>query len=211
MAMQQLKATIRGAAPMILKNGWTANPLNKFAMAVKEITSKKDKTEADHILLGNIEWLGCWYYADNAIEFAVGANQVIVGDYGELILPTTVLWGMIVNGAKKNKLGQLFKSGVFIQDDVPLEFKGKRGMSEMMADESLRIVTIERVGTARVVRTRPYLKEWSVTPTINYDDTVVNKAQIEQALEVAGRLVGLCERRPSFGRFTVEFANARGK
>jgi len=200
---------LTGAAPLILKNGWTANPLNKFALAMKEITSKKNKTEADHILLANVEWLGCWYYEDNQVEFAVGSNNVIIGDHGGLILPTTVIWGMIVNGAKKNKLGNQFKSGVFINADCSLDFEGKKDLSAMMADDNFRIVTIERVGTARVVRTRPYLKKWSVSPVINYDDTVVNRAQIDQALEVAGRLVGLCERRPSFGRFTYESLNGR--
>jgi hypothetical protein len=204
MAIQQLKVKLTGAAPLILHNGWLANPLGKFSRAIKEITSKKNKTDADHILLANLEWLACWYYQDGQIEFAVGSNEVIAGDHGELMMPSTVLWAMLVNGAKKNKLGNQFKSGVFVERDAILEFEGKADIGSMMADENFRIVTLEKVQASRVVRTRPYIKKWSVTFAVTYDDTVVNKSQIDQALEVGGRLIGLCERRPSYGRFTYE-------
>lgn len=204
MALQQLKTKLTGAAQLILKNGWTANPLNKFARAIKEITSKKNKTEADYVLIGNLEWLASWYYQNGKIDFAVNANDVAVGDHGELILTREVLWAMLVNGAKKNKLGMSFKSGVFVHEDAPLDFTGKTDLAAMIADENFRIVTLERVGPAKVVRTRPYIKQWSVTFSVHYDDTVVNKAQIEQSLDMGGRLVGLCERRPSYGRFTYE-------
>ncbi len=204
MALQQLKIKLTGAASLILHNGWLANPLGKFSRAIKEITSKKNKTEADHILIANLEWLACWYYEDGQIEFALSSNEVVAGDHGELILPREVLWAMLVNGAKKNKLGMQFKSGVFVERDAPLEFNGKADMASMMADANFRIVTLEKVGTAKVVRTRPYIKQWSVTFIATYDDTVVNKSHIEQSLDMGGRLVGLCERRPSYGRFTYE-------
>lgn len=177
---------------------------NRFARALKEVTSKRSKTDADHELIGNIEWLGGWYYKDGACEFAVGSNEVIVGDHGALILRFDIIWAMLVNSAKKNKLGNQFKAGVFVDNDVDLEFEGKRDLMSMMADDNLRIVTPEKVGTAKVMRTRPYLKKWQVSPIINYDDTVVNKSQIEQALEIGGRIIGLCERRPSYGRFACE-------
>lgn len=204
MAIQQLKVKLTGAAPLILHNGWLANPLGKFTRAIKEITSKKNKTDADHILLANLEWLGCWYYQDGQIEFAVGSNEVIAGDHGELVLPSTVIWAALVNGAKKNKLGNQFKSGVFVECDAVLDFEGKADIASMMANESFRIVTLEKVQTSRVMRTRPYIKKWSSAFNVTFDDTVVNKSQIDQALEVGGRLVGLCERRPSYGRFTYE-------
>lgn len=204
MAIQQMKIKLTGAASLILHNGWLANPLNKFARAIKEITSKKNKTDADHALIANLEWLGSWYYQDGQAEFALGSNQVVMGDHGELIIPARLPWAMLVNGAKKNRLGNEFKSTLIIERDASLEFEGKSDMASMMADENFRIVTLEKVKTSKVVRTRPYIKKWSVTFAITYDDTVVNRSQIDQSLEISGRLVGLCEQRPSYGRFSYE-------
>lgn len=173
---------------------------------MKKLTSKKNKTDGDHALIADVEWLASWYYAGDQMEFAINNNGVAVGDYGELILPAHVLDPVLVNGAKKNKLGKQFQSGVWVEGDATLDFDLKATMSKMMANPNLRLVTLERVGTAKIVRTRPYLKNWRASFVVNYDDTVVDLPQIEQALDAAGRLVGACERRPRYGRFSYELS-----
>ncbi len=119
-----------------------------------------------------------------------------------MILPGHVVDAVLVNGAKKNKLGMQFKSGVFVDGDADLIIEPQKSIDALMLDQNFRMQSLETVNKARVVRTRPYLKQWQAAMLINFDDTVVNRAQIEQALEIAGRLVGCCERRPKFGRFT---------
>ena len=125
------------------------------------------------------------------VEFAYPSQTAIV--------PANIA---LVNGAKKNKLGMQFKSGVFVDGDADLIIEPQKSIDALMLDQNFRMQSLETVNKARVVRTRPYLKQWQAAMLINFDDTVVNRAQIEQALEIAGRLVGCCERRPKFGRFT---------
>lgn len=173
---------------------------------MKELTSKRSKTDSDYEMIANLEWLSCWYYEDGLIELALNknGNSIVIGEHGKLVIPAYVLDSLIVNGAKKNKLGMQFKSGVFVESDADLILEPQKSLSEMFADKNFRLTTLETVNKAKVVRTRPYMKNWKAKFAVNYDDTVVNAGQIEQSLEMAGRLVGLCERRPRYGRFTYE-------
>lgn len=204
MALKQLRVKLTGVSSLILHNGQMANPLNPFAKELKKLTGKRNKTDADLALIADLEWLSCWYYEDNQCDIAVGSNEILVGDYGRLVIPAHVLDATLINGAKKNKLGMQFKSGVFVDGDAELQIEPKKNLIEMQADKNFRFVSLETVQRARVVRTRPYLKNWSLPIDINYEDTIVDQAQIEQALDVSGRVVGLCERRPRHGRFTSE-------
>lgn len=188
-----------------------ASPLNPMAKKMKELTSKRNKTDADYELIANVEWLAGWY-TDGPIDIATDRNNLAIGDHGDLIIPDYILDAMMVNGAKKNKLGMQFKSGVFVDGDGELIFEGKNdGLDKLMSNPNYRLQTLETVNKARVLRTRPYLKQWQVRFTVIYDDTVVDRAAVEQSIEVAGRLVGLCERRPRLGRFTYAVENGKRK
>jgi hypothetical protein len=183
-----------------------------MAKQMKELTSKRNKTDADYKLIADVEWLAGWYLEPDQIEYAINGNDIALGDHGKPIIPGYILDAMMVNGAKKNKLGMQFKSGVFVDGDGELLFESKKdGLDKLMSNPNFRLQTLETVGKARVVRTRPYLKQWQVRFTANYDDTVVNLPAVEQSIEVAGRLVGLCERRPRLGRFTYAVENGKRK
>ena len=57
-----------------------------------------------------------------------------------------------------------------------------------------------------VLRTRPIFPVWELTFTLNYAEDVVNIDQIKQVVEDGGRLVGLCDWKPKFGRYElIEF------
>jgi hypothetical protein len=43
-----LSLTIVGTAPLLMHNGQTADPLNKYAKMLKSVSGKRKKTEADH-------------------------------------------------------------------------------------------------------------------------------------------------------------------
>ena len=90
MSYKTIDFHIRGVAPLLMHNGQLANPMNKFAKAMKAVTSKRKKTDEDHIELARLEFLG-GLYAD---------------DQGRAVLPGEVIEGTIVAGAKKTKKGK---------------------------------------------------------------------------------------------------------
>jgi len=63
-----------------------------------------------------------------------------------------------------------------------------------------------RVQRNRVMRTRPIFRDWAVSFTVTFNDSLLNPADITNLLSYAGENVGLCEWRPNFGRFIVETA-----
>lgn len=186
--LQEISVSIVGVAPLIMHNGQTCDPLNKFAKAMKEITGKRKKTEEDHGELSRIEWMAGLY----------------VNDLQRLILPSDVLDASIVEGAKKSKLGKQFKSAVFVPYDAELDI-GKKSytIEDLWKDENHRDIRGVRVGTSRVMRTRPIFRKWAATFAVQFDDEQVNLADVQRAIRDCGVQVGLCDYRPKYGRFEM--------
>ena len=61
-----------------------------------------------------------------------------------------------------------------------------------------------KIGAQQVLRTRPVFHDWSVVMKIIIDEQVFDERTMISIIEDAGRFVGLCEKRPRLGRFTVE-------
>lgn len=192
MAWQKITFKLSSSAPIILHNGQTADPLNKWSRAIKKISSKRAKTDADYEEMARLEFLaGLYMNADGPI------------------LPANMIDAMIVAGAKKSKEGQLAKSGCFCIDHARLEYDGPRNVEALWGDENFHFSAIVKVGMARVSRMRPIFREWSALLTLNIEETTINATRVEEWLRVAGTQVGLGDWRPQYGRFTVEKVNGK--
>lgn len=187
MALQSMQVVIRGISPLLMHNGQTADPLNKFSKQMKAITGKRKKTEEDYAEMSKIEWHAGLY----------------VDKDGDLIIPSTLIEASIQDGAKKSKLGKAFKSAVFINDDAKLDIGTKKKASELWGDDQYRDVRGVRVGQSRVMRTRPVFNQWKCSFVLHFDDEQVNEADVVRAMEDAGSKSGLGDFRPRFGRFEI--------
>ena len=184
MAWQEVTYQITGIAPLIMHNGQTADPLNRFAKEMKRISGKRKKTEADYEAMGRIEFEAGLYMGKNGP-----------------IIPAPNIDSMIVAAAKKHREGPLSKSGVFTKSHMVLKYDGPRTISELWEDERFRNVSIVRVSMARIARTRPYFADWAGDLIVNYEDTVLNQAQLDEWMLTAGNVIGLGDWRPQHGRF----------
>jgi hypothetical protein len=171
-----------------MHSGQLADPMNGFTKALKKVSGKRMKTEADFEELARIEYLGGLY---------VGAD-------GEPIIPADAIEAMLVEAFKKSKQGKTAKAGVYVTKDAKLQYTGPKTPDTLWADPKHRFVKAVRVGTAKVMRTRPIFPEWSAEIEVHYLDDVIDKSAVADAVNVAGRLVGLLEWRPKFGRFDAK-------
>ena len=189
MALQQLEITIEGVSPLLMHNGQTADPLNKFSKELKAVSSKRKKTDEDYAEMSRIEWHAGLY----------------VNRDGFLVIPSEILEASIGDGAKKSKLGKAFKSAVFVDQDAILDIGigPKKKAIDLWGDDQYRDVRGVRVGQARIMRTRPIFTNWKAKFVVNYDDEQVNESEVVRALEDAGSKSGLCDNRPKYGRFRV--------
>ncbi len=187
MNWQELSYRLTSVAPMIMHNGQTADPLNKYAKMLKQVSSKRSKTESDYEEMARIEFVAGLYMNGN----------------GPMI-PQSNVEAMLINAAKKSKEGVLAKSAVFCTESSDLEYNGPRSEVELWQTEGHRFSALVRVGTARVARMRPIFPEWAATVNLQVDLDQVNAARIDDWMKTAGQIIGLGDWRPQYGRFTAK-------
>lgn len=161
--------------------------MDYYAKQMKAVSSKRKKTDADFEQLAKLEFLGSLY----------------VNKEGRPVFPMEGVEAILVAGAKKSKEGTAAKAGVFCTSNALLDYKGPKTAEALWEDESFRLQVPVKVGTSRVVRTRPIFHEWSCTIELNYNSSICNEEQIFGWLKVAGEQCGAFDWRPKYGRFTV--------
>ncbi len=180
---------IEGVSPLLMHNGQLANPLNPLVKEMKQITGIRKKTDEHHLEL-------------QRLEFRAG---LYLNEAGQVIVPSEVIESCLVEGAKKAKLGKAFKSSVTVTEDAVLEYGPKLTVDQLWEqNETYADVRGVKVGQSRVMRTRPIFRDWSLVFAVMFDAEQINLEQLSQAVEDAGRIVGLCDYRPKFGRFQVK-------
>ena len=190
MAWQAVEYRLKSSAPLIMHNGQTADPTNRWAKLLKQISSKRKKTDADFEEMARIEFLAALY----------------MGPEGPII-PTKVIDGLVLRAAQKSKEGPIAKSACFCLEHARLEYEGPRTADDLWANEGFRFSALVRVQSARVMRMRPIFNEWSATIRLNFEDTLVDLSRIDEWMRVAGTQIGIGDWRPQNGRFTVERLN----
>ena len=191
--LPEIKIHMQGVSPLLCHNGQTADPRNTYAKAMKAVSSKRKKTDADFDELARLEWLaGIYRSAD------------------DLVIPDYVIESAMIAGAKKSKRGPQAKCGLFFTQHALLEFDGKPGeinddtLAAMFDSGGFTHTIGVRVGMAKVMRTRPIFRNWSCIAMAQYDPDVLNLRDIEEIAADAGKLVGIGDWRPKHGRFLAE-------
>jgi len=162
------------------------DPLNPYTKEMKEVSGKRKKTDDDYAAMARIEWEAGLY----------------LDKQERVVWPGINLERMILDAAKKVKLGVLVKSALIVPSDAILEADYPKDLEKRF--ESCRISSKVRVGQASIMRTRPIFENWGLTFGILYNEDLINRRDLEQILEIAGAQVGLGDWRPRFGRFVVE-------
>lgn len=173
---------------MIHHNAQLANPMNKFSKEMKKYTSKRKKTDDDYFAIAQIEFLGgLWRNAKN--EPCVPAHAVIAA---------------IRDGLKQRKKGLDGLRALQCFDDARLIYDGPRKPELLWEEERFRFQTMETSSGGKVLRTRPIFHQWELKFTVSFYVDVLDRADIETALQVLGDMLGIGDRRPTHGRFDVE-------
>jgi len=157
---------------------------------MKEISSKRKKVDADYEEMARLEWLGSLYLYN-----------------GEPCIPGYVLEGALIGkggAARKQREGKQAAAGLFVLDDCPLEYDGPRDPHELWKWEEFRLIRLVSVNTSKVVRTRPFFKEWAANVEVTYNPDFVNADSVRLWMDIAGHEVGIMDWRPRSGLFSVE-------
>jgi hypothetical protein len=194
MDKQTIRFRLTGIAPLLMHNGRLANPFDPFAQKMKEITSKRKKTEADQMALFRIEWEGGLYWSEETGPHIPGPN----------------LESMVNDGARPTKQGQeVLRGSVVVEDKCPLLNTGWPKSKDLDAVYDMhKFVDIRNIvnpsTNGRSMRCRPLFREWAVEFTLAFDPEVLNEKDCKMFVITAGKQKGLCDGKPRFGRFAAE-------
>jgi hypothetical protein len=190
---QALNVHIKGILPTLMHNGRLRDPRYHWTRLIKPISSKRKRTDAEDEQLWQYEWKGGLYVMK-------GEDN---DDGGPPCWPGDNIFACLRDGAKKHNNGKKVESGVQCHEPFPLIYKGPKTRKALWEDGNFVDLRMATVQTQKVMRCRPIFPEWELKFTLHYLDKVINKKEIEQALEQAGLLIGLSDWRRRFGLFNV--------
>lgn len=186
--MKRIQFILTSESPLLLHNGQTCDPMNSFSKMLKQISSKRDKTDADFEEMARIEWYASLYLSN-----------------GKICLPDEVIEAALIGGAKKFKAGKQAQAGLFATHHAILEFDGSDlDIDELWKRDTNRYTRGARIGTSKVMRTRFRVDEWKAKIEVAYDPGLFNEDKVIEILGVTGAIVGIGDWRPKFGRFRSE-------
>lgn len=210
--MRDIVIKVTGRTELLMHNSRLANPMDP---ATKELSAayaewKRRKTDDAFEELSRVEWSGSMYYFE--------ADDTLIGPYWS----TDAFHACLKNaGAKIVKKGRTtFKNFVAAalipgESDInPLTYRGfkpgepaPRQLEALWADGNYRDIRPVRVGSSKVMRTRPKFQNWRFEVPFQLDTEILDIADLNRILVVAGQIVGLGDWRPEKsgrrGRFTA--------
>lgn len=203
--METVKIRVEGKVPLLMHSNQMANPLNVYSRAIKPLTGKRKKTDADHLEISRIEWEAGLYFDEE----------------GSVCIPAEVIEATLRNAARKTKNGKLIEEGVRVEEnfcklDYPNNgFKRKSfpATTEAIPSKELdrmyekhydcRLAKVKGSG-GTVLRTRPRFDKWGFEFTLMYDENIISQRTLLEVVAVAGERIGFCDYRPRYGLFNAK-------
>lgn len=190
--MKILQIEITGIAPLLMHSDLYSNPLHPLTKEHKKLTAKRKKTDEDHEAIAMSEWRGGLYW-DNDIGLHIPGENI-----------DSCIWA----AAKLQKLGTHYKRGAFVIDDkCPLKIDDNIGndINKLIKRyEKYSLAKSVVVSRARIMRVRPFFKQWSTTCQLSLNPEVLSPDELIKAISDAGQFIGLCDWRPRYGRFDAD-------
>lgn len=185
--MDTVKIKVSGRS-LILKSDRSVDPLDPEVKKLRELTSKRKKTDEDMHAIARQEWDLALYWSE--------ANGVFV--------PAWNLQRSILEGGRMNRLGAAIDRAVqILEDELPLKYSGPKTKDELWAKGYVHKCSVG-IGDKRTMRYRPHFRNWSLTTTVHYEPSVIDREALLLAAQNAGAFIGLGDYRPRFGRYEVE-------
>ncbi len=185
--------TIQGTTQMFMHSIQMLNPMNPIKRMLDAKLKELNKAKGNEALIlevQRLEWFGGLYYDEK------------LGPY----IPAINVESCIRDGAKSTKNGKdVTRHLVILDDRIPLQYKGPRGVDELWEAGTFFDVRGAKVGKgSKVNRCRPlFPADWSLTFTVRFSEQKFNNEQVIGFIKIAGAEVGLGDYRPRFGKFEM--------
>jgi hypothetical protein len=207
--MRRFTIHVKGTTDLIMHNGRLANPVDGSTKELGEAHHEyqKNKTDENFYAMARAEFMGGLYYHE--------ADGTVIGPYW----PSDNLHTALKKAGAKVKRGRSslknpVAAAVMWDSEInPLGYgrtpddRGPRTAEELWKDESYRFIKGVKVGTSKVMRTRPIFRNWSFSASGKLDTEILDMDDLIAVANTAGQLIGLGDWRPEkggiYGRFVA--------
>lgn len=186
--MLSMSLRLTGTRALLMHHGRLADPRHEVTRAIRDLGREK-QTAATREKRQKLEWLG-GLYTDHK-------QQIIIME--DMVLGAGVEGAAYIRRQKEMRAAVLGAAPYW-----PLEYEGPKGLEELYASGKFLDYRGVRTSQGRVMRTRPRFDEWSIAITVLVDESILDPRDVLDAFSHAGRLVGIGDFRPRYGRFQVE-------
>ena len=174
-----------GGSPLVMHNERLADPLDDYVREIAQYSKKRSKTEADHLEIARLEFLGGMYTNNNGP-----------------CLPSWNVLRCLQDGAKRHKKGLDVLRGITpLVDSVDLDYDGPRDLDVLWKEGGFSLRKSVGIQRSRTMRTRPIFIDWQLALNVEVDSTVWDLDTLRHVWRDAGVYAGLGEMRPVYGRF----------
>jgi len=191
-----LEIFIEGVTPLILNNARRASPLDKYNKLIKQITSKRKKTDDDYEEILKLQWEASLYWDDK-----LGVH-----------MPWENMYSMLLKAAKKHKLGTKMAAFDFSKNFIgfPIDFPNSKNLEKLRADPENKLVKLVNVQRSKTLTCRSIFKEWSMSFNFDVNVSLIDLNDVKTIIATAAEEVGMGEWRASaptpgpYGKFTIK-------
>jgi hypothetical protein len=190
MSVEHMSLLLTGERPLLMNSSAKADPLNPSKIELDRMTSKRDKTIADHEHIAKLEWYaGLWLHDGNPC------------------IPSEAIESAFNAAARTRRKGKQAKAGLCCFVSSYLEHDGPDDLASLWDDKAFVFRTPVNVNGSKVMRTRPRFNNWHVTIKVVFIPSLLNRSEVREFFEIAGFREGLGDWRPKFGKFSVKEIN----
>ncbi|MGO9358164.1 MAG: hypothetical protein ACLP1D_10865 [Xanthobacteraceae bacterium] len=187
MSVDTMRLQVVGERPLLMNSSAKVDPLNPAAVELSRMTSKRDKTAADHEYIAKLEWHAGIWLAD-----------------GKPCIPSSAIEAAFNAAARTRRKGKQAKAGLCCFVSPLLEYDGPGDLSAMWSDKAFVFRTAVNVNGSKVMRTRPRFNDWRAAIDVVFVPSLLNRNEVREFFEIAGFREGLGDWRPKFGKFSVK-------
>ena len=194
--MKNLKCTIVGNNEIRINNPQSADPLNRYAKAMKEINSihHSKKTDADREKLESISMESKLYFNN---------------DLGVWIPSTWVMAG--IGGVSHELSGvskKVIREGVFMnQDKIKLNYTGMdkvKKIEDIVLNPNHKALELHTINKRKIPKGTPKFDNWSFDIDFDFNEEVVTEDQLRVIINKMVTHKGFGDFRPTYGRGQIK-------
>lgn len=194
--MKNLTCKVVGNNEIRINNPQSADPLNKYAKAMKEINAihHTKKTDADREKLEHLSIESKLYFNDN-LGVWIPSTWVMAGLGG-------VSFKLVGIGKK------VIREGVFMnQDKLKLSYSGMQSVKkieDVVLNPDFKTVEFHTIDRKKIAKGTPKFDNWSFNIDIDFDEEVITEQEIVACLKMMVTRKGFGDFRPTYGRGQIE-------